>query len=37
MRKFTIAAIAVLSIAGSGAVYAHFHRPWMTSTCATSA
>ena len=29
MRKFTIAAIAVLSIAGSGAVYAHYHRPWM--------
>jgi hypothetical protein len=29
MRKFTIAAIAVLSIAGSGAVYAQFHRPWM--------
>ncbi|WGD56546.1 Spy/CpxP family protein refolding chaperone [Bradyrhizobium sp. CB1650] len=30
MRKFTIAAIAVLSIAGSGAVYAQFHRPWMS-------
>ncbi|MBW7965058.1 Spy/CpxP family protein refolding chaperone [Bradyrhizobium sp. BR 10261] len=29
MKKFTIAAIAVLSIAGSGAVYAQFHRPWM--------
>ncbi|MBR0791683.1 Spy/CpxP family protein refolding chaperone [Bradyrhizobium manausense] len=29
MRKFTIAAIAVLSIAGSGAVYAHYHHPWM--------
>jgi len=29
MRKFTIAAIAALSIAGSGAVYAQFHRPWM--------
>ncbi|MGY0572390.1 Spy/CpxP family protein refolding chaperone [Bradyrhizobium sp. RDM12] len=29
MRKFTIAAIAVLSIAGSGAVYAQYHRPWM--------
>lgn len=29
MRKFTLAAIAVLSIAGSGAVYAQFHRPWM--------
>ena len=31
MRKFTIAAIAVLSIAGSGAVYAqyHHHHPWM--------
>ena len=29
MRKITIAAIAVLSIAGSGAVYAQFHRPWM--------
>jgi hypothetical protein len=30
MRKFTIAAVAVLSIAGSGAVYAqyHHHRPW---------
>jgi LTXXQ motif family protein len=30
MRKFTIAAIAVLSIAGSGAVYAQYHRPWMS-------
>lgn len=29
MKKFTIAAIAVLSIAGSGAVYAQYHRPWM--------
>jgi hypothetical protein len=29
MRKFTIAAIAVLSIAGSGAVYAQYHRSWM--------
>ncbi|WP_136624063.1 Spy/CpxP family protein refolding chaperone [Bradyrhizobium centrolobii] len=29
MRKFTIAAIAVLSIAGSSAVYAQYHRPWM--------
>jgi LTXXQ motif family protein len=29
MRTFTIAAIAVLSIAGSGAVYAQYHRPWM--------
>lgn len=29
MRKFTIAAIAVLSVAGSGAVYAQYHRPWM--------
>jgi hypothetical protein len=29
MRKFTIAAIAVLSIAGSGVVYAQYHRPWM--------
>src|SRR5689334_6755513 len=29
MRKFAIAAIAVLSIAGSTAVYAQFHRPWM--------
>lgn len=29
MRKFTIAAIAALSIAGSGAVYAQYHRPWM--------
>jgi LTXXQ motif family protein len=29
MRKFTIAAIAVLSIAGSGAVYAQYQRPWM--------
>src|SRR3569623_3351174 len=29
MRTFTIAAIAVLSIAGSGAVYAQYHhRPW---------
>src|SRR2546430_15916050 len=29
MRNFPIAAIAVLSIAGSGAVYAQYHRPWM--------
>lgn len=29
MRKFTVAAIAMLSIAGSGAVYAQYHRPWM--------
>ncbi|MDA9426252.1 Spy/CpxP family protein refolding chaperone [Bradyrhizobium sp. CCBAU 53380] len=29
MKKFTIAAIAVLSIVGSGAVYAQYHRPWM--------
>jgi len=29
MRTFTIAAIAVLSIAGSGVVYAQYHRPWM--------
>ncbi|MGT2501796.1 Spy/CpxP family protein refolding chaperone [Bradyrhizobium guangxiense] len=29
MKKFTIAAIAVLSIAGSGVVYAQYHRPWM--------
>lgn len=29
MKKFTIAAIAVLSIAGSSAVYAQYHRPWM--------
>jgi hypothetical protein len=29
MKKFTIAAIAALSIAGSGAVYAQYHRPWM--------
>ena len=29
MRKFAIAAIAVLSIAGSTAVYAQYHRPWM--------
>ncbi|HXH46292.1 MAG TPA: Spy/CpxP family protein refolding chaperone [Bradyrhizobium sp.] len=29
MKKFTIAAVAVLSIAGSGAVYAQYHRPWM--------
>lgn len=29
MKRFTIAAIAVLSIAGSGAVYAQYHRPWM--------
>jgi hypothetical protein len=28
MRKFTIAAIAALSIAGSGAVYAQYHHPW---------
>lgn len=31
MKKFTIAAIAALSIAGSGAVYAQYHhRPWMS-------
>jgi len=29
MRKFTIVAIAVLSVAGSTAVYAQYHRPWM--------
>src|SRR5262245_29360147 len=29
MRKFAIAAVAVLSIAGSTSVYAQFHRPWM--------
>jgi LTXXQ motif family protein len=29
MRKFTIAAVAVLAIAGSTAVYAQYHRPWM--------
>jgi len=29
MRKFTIAAIAVLAIAGSTAVYAQYHHPWM--------
>ncbi|MBI5263873.1 MAG: Spy/CpxP family protein refolding chaperone [Bradyrhizobium sp.] len=28
MKKFAIAAIAVLSIAGSTAVYAQYHRPW---------
>jgi hypothetical protein len=30
MKKFAIAAIAVLSIAGSTAVYAQYHRPWMS-------
>ncbi|UPK37733.1 Spy/CpxP family protein refolding chaperone [Bradyrhizobium sp. 186] len=30
MKKFTIAAIAALSIAGSGVVYAQYHRPWMS-------
>jgi LTXXQ motif family protein len=29
MRKFTVAAIAVLSIAGSTAVYAQYRHPWM--------
>src|SRR5207237_480874 len=29
VSKFTIAAIAVLAIAGSTAVYAQYHRPWM--------
>ena len=29
MRKFTIAAVAALAIAGSTAVYAQYHRPWM--------
>jgi hypothetical protein len=29
MRKFTIAAVAVLAIAGSTAVYAQYHHPWM--------
>jgi hypothetical protein len=30
MNKFAIAAIAVLSVAGSTAVYAQHHRPWMS-------
>lgn len=30
MKKFAIAAIAVLSIAGSTAVYAQYHRPWFS-------
>lgn len=30
MKKFAIAAIAVLSIAGSTAVYAQYHRPWLS-------
>lgn len=30
MKKFTIAAIAALSIASSGVVYAQYHRPWMS-------
>jgi hypothetical protein len=30
MNKFAIAAVAALSIAGSTAVYAQFHRPWMS-------
>jgi hypothetical protein len=29
MKKFATAAIAVLAIAGSSAVYAQYHRPWM--------
>jgi hypothetical protein len=29
MRNFAIAGIAALAIAGSTAVYAHHHRPWM--------
>ena len=29
MRKFTVAAIAALSIAGSTAVYAQYRHPWM--------
>jgi hypothetical protein len=29
MRKFTIAAVVVLAIAGSTAVYAQYHHPWM--------
>jgi hypothetical protein len=29
MRKFTIAAVAVLALAGSTAVYAQYHRPWL--------
>src|ERR1700740_83114 len=29
MRKFATAAIAVLAIAGSTAVYAQYHAPWM--------
>ena len=29
MRKFTIAAVAVLAIAGSTAVYAQYRHPWM--------
>jgi hypothetical protein len=29
MRNFAIAAVAVLSIAGSGAVYAQYQHPWM--------
>ena len=32
MRKFTIAAVAALAIAGSTAVYAQYH-PWLCSTC----
>src|SRR6201996_1148307 len=28
MRKFTIAAVAVLAIAGSTAVYAQYRHPW---------
>ncbi len=30
MKKFAIAAIAALSIAGSTAVYAQYHRPWFS-------
>ena len=30
MNKFAIAAVAALSIAGSTAVYAQYHRPWMS-------
>jgi len=28
MRRFTIAAVAVLALAGTTAVYAQYHRPW---------
>jgi LTXXQ motif family protein len=36
MRRFTIAAIAALVVAGSTAVYAQYHRPWTQHTRMTA-